>query len=185
MNKLLCFSCIFLGCIGESYTMRMHENDINMIGAEARIEEAGHQVDIDLTELNKSHFELMANRVSKLSSQQDLDRIPVFGEGDPVSDFQTLRNLKDLITDLILDSKQIFPCKPSDFVSQLFHNCEQMERNIFELPDRDFLYYQVIEGGQQHLFLHLSSRSVQKHERFYHELGSRVIRAHTDDFIIN
>jgi hypothetical protein len=183
MKKLLFSGIISIICFQESFSMKIEGGDITMLGAPGnRSPKIALHADIDMTELRQSDFYSTSDKIPEELKPYHFDQsIPLFGNGSPVPDFQTIANLHSLISGLILDTKQVFSENSSDFIEQLAQNCSQMERNISELPDLNFLYYKAMEDDKQRLFLHLSSQNNADVSNFHREFNDRTICAYKSD----
>ena len=186
MKKLLFSGIISVICFQESFSMKIEGGEVTILGTPRnRSPKIALHADIDMTKIRQSDFFSTSDKIPEELKPYHFDQsIPLFGNGSPVSDFQTMANLHSLISGLSLDTKQVLSENSSDFIAQLAQNCSQMERNIFELPDLNFLYYKTMRNGKQHLFLHLSSENVGKISDFKKKLNSKTVCAYNSDLEI-
>lgn len=187
MKKLLLGGVVSVLCLNESFAMKIRAGELVIRGSPGNQSEKVIILrDIDMTELcSQSPLYSRQAFLPKELEPYNLDRsIPLFGNGVPVSDFQTIYNLDFLIDDLHLDLKLVFASNVWDFIDQLSRNSREMGQNIFELPDLNFLYYKTMRNGKQHLFLHLSSENVGKISDFKKKLNSRTVCEYNSDLEI-
>lgn len=111
--------------------------------------------------------------------------IPLFGEGIPIVDVSAINGLEYALNQLRLVERKIYPYDMDAFLEVLAKNSAALPRNLSDLPDKNFIYYKNMDDGKQCLFLHVSSKNIDKNEDLKCKSESQAVLAYGSDISIN